>query len=740
MELLKGLNTQQQKAVMHTEGPLLLLAGAGSGKTRAITHRIAWLIKEKNVRPYNILAVTFTNKAASEMKQRIRDLVGEESRDIRVGTFHSMCMRILRQNIDRLGFDKNFVIFDTSDQRSLMRECLKELNIDSKLFPEKVVLYEIGRAKDELLEPDVFKKMHESDFRMDKIADLYMQYQKKLRQNNALDFDDIIIFTITLFVDNPSILSYYQQKFRYIHVDEYQDTNTAQYHLISLIARGHRNLCVVGDDDQSIYSFRGANIQNILNFEKEFTDCKVIKLEQNYRSTQTILDAANSMIKNNTGRKGKKLWTGNSKGCGIRCMQVENEHDEAAAVASEVRKLISEEGFKYKDLAVLYRTNAQSRVIEDIFRIQGIPYKILAGLSFYQRKEIKDVMAYLRVVHNPSNNVDLKRIINVPKRGIGKTTVDKMEGIAGEEGLSIFNVISKAENHAELKRAAGKLRQFFEMMNDLREQSRNMKTSQLIEVIIDKTGMIEKLEDQNTFESRSRIENIKELVSAALEFEKNPEFHGTLEEFLQSVSLASETDDIDDENSVLMLTLHSAKGLEFPVVFMVGMEEGLFPGYRSMENESGLEEERRLCYVGITRAQKTLYISNSRCRTLYGKTDYNTPSRFLKEIPENLMENILEQNQVEQKTFFKKDRPTARSNFGGTLYRGSTQISIEDIINNKQSAGSFSMGDRVRHKKFGVGTITKVTSENDDYKLEVKFDGSGLKRLMASYANLKKVD
>lgn len=638
MDFLKGLNSEQRKAVLHTEGPVLILAGAGSGKTRAITHRIAYLISEKGIHPSRILAFTFTNKAAREMKERIERLLGDIIESIWVGTFHATCVRILRLNAEKAGFDRNFVIFDTQDQQALMRDCIRELDINEKNFPVKSLLGEISRAKNELIDPIRFEKAYATDYRMSIISKIYRLYQNKLKKNNALDFDDIIMSTIELFLNHPPVLEFYQDKFRYIHVDEYQDTNTAQYHLISLLARKHGNICVVGDDDQSIYSFRGANIRNILDFEKEFKNTFIVKLEQNYRSTGTILSAANSVIANNIGRKSKALWTNNKQGDKINRYHVENEHDEALVVAAQIKRLERKGEINFRDAAVLYRTNAQSRVIEDIFRREGIPYNIVAGVSFYQRKEIKDSVAYLRLVLNPDSDLDFKRIINVPKRGIGNATVGHLERISAERGLSLFQVASSAPDFPELSRSASALTKFVEMINGLREEESNQySVSQFVKRVIDASGLVRELEMENTEEARSRMENIGELVSAAIDYENRAENGGSLQEFVAEISLVSDADSIDEENSVLLMTLHSAKGLEFPVVFLIGLEDGVFPGYRAMTDETQLEEERRLFYVGITRAQKLLYLTSARCRTLYGKTDYYMCSRFVEEIPEDLV-------------------------------------------------------------------------------------------------------
>lgn len=741
MDLLKGLNKEQSEAVLHVNGPLLILAGAGSGKTRVLTHRIARLIYEENVHPASILAITFTNKAAREMKDRVEKLVGVMSESIWISTFHSTCIRILRRDIDKVGFDRSFVIFDTADQQTVIKDCLKELNLNDKNFPPKSMLEAIGRAKDELIEPGTYTKMHAADFRMSKVAQIYELYQKKLRQNNALDFDDIIMMTIKLFLDNPPVLEFYHRKFRYVLVDEYQDTNTAQYSLISLFAQDSRNLCVVGDDDQSIYGWRGANIRNILDFEKEFRDCKVIKLEQNYRSTQTILDAANHVIKNNTGRKDKKLWTENDQGNKIQCYQADNEHDEAMFITNEIRKITRDEEKSYKDFAILYRINAQSRVLEEMLMREGIPYRIVGGQKFYDRKEIKDIIAYLRLIQNPVDNISLKRIINVPKRGIGNATVDAAEELANQRSCSIFAIVSSAAEIPALQRAAAKLEVFSSMIAKFRALKEHMKLSELIEEVIKSTGILKELEEEKTVESESRIENIKEFISVALEFEAQSEAQG-LEDFMSHVSLVSDIDNVKEgSDNIILMTLHSAKGLEFPVVFMVGMEEGVFPGYRSMSDENELEEERRLCYVGITRAREQLYMTNTFYRTLFGNTTYNRASRFLQEIPDHLVEGLdKREDKGNQQAAPKKNV----QEYGGgktisqlQTFRMTPAASTEQV-RKPASNKMYNVGDTVEHKKFGKGVITKVEKENDDFKLEIHFKGAGMKRLMAAFAGLTK--
>ena len=744
MDLLEGLNKEQREAVLHGDGPLLILAGAGSGKTRVLTHRIAYLIKEKNVHPASILAITFTNKAAKEMRERIDKLVENNSDYIWVSTFHSMCVRMLRRDIDKIDYDKNFVIFDYADQQTVIKDCLKELNLNDKNYPPKSMLEMIGRAKDELITPDIYSKMYAQDFRMSKIAEIYELYQKKFKQNNALDFDDIIMLTIKLLLENPQVAEYYQRKFRYILVDEYQDTNTAQYSLISILAQEYKNLCVVGDDDQSIYGWRGANIRNILDFEKEFKDAKVIKLEQNYRSTQTILDAANYVIKNNLGRKNKSLWTDKKGGDKIKYLECSNEHEEAFLVANEIKRLNSEKNRPYKDFAILYRVNAMSRVIEEMFIREGISYKIFGGLKFYDRKEIKDVLAYLRVIQNPGDNISLKRIINEPKRGIGNVTVDTAEQLANKRGVSIFTIISSAQDIPELSRAWTKLDKFVSLINSFRVQSQIMTASEMIGEVIERTGILSGYEQENTVEAQTRIENIKELISVAMEFENENE-EKSLMDFLAHVSLVSDVDTMDEDSDyVTLMTLHSAKGLEFSIVFMVGMEEGIFPGYRSMTSETELEEERRLCYVGITRAMESLYMTSTFTRTLFGNTTFNRASRFVNEIPEEYFEGNANENKgktVNNSTAMgqkpKNKKVAADGGFDPTVSFNAASFKAPQ---NKGCTEVLDVGDQVRHKMFGEGIITHKEKDGDDFMLKIHFKGKGMKRLMAGYAKLEKIN
>ncbi len=751
--LLSGLNEEQKEAVFHYEGPLLILAGAGSGKTRVLTYRMAYLVNEKNVHPASILAITFTNKAAKEMKNRIESLIGAVSEGIWVSTFHSACVRILRRYIDKVGYDKSFNIYDYSDQQTLVKECLKQLNINEKNYPPKSVLEMIGKAKDELIEPKTYMKLNQDNFRLKQIAEVYELYQKKLKENNALDFDDIIMNTIKIFIENDDVLDYYQKKFKFIMVDEYQDTNTAQYTLISLLSQVHKNLCVVGDDDQSIYGWRGANIRNILDFEKEFRNCKVIKLEQNYRSTKIILDAANCVIANNEGRKSKELWTHNSQGEKIKWYQASNGYDEGMFVAREIKRSMDfNQDLQYKDFAVLFRINAQSRVLEEMLIKEGIPYKIVGGLRFYDRREIKDVLAYLRVIQNPADNISLKRIINVPKRGIGNTTVEGAENIAYNRECSLFSIISSASEVKELNRASAKLINFVSMINNLRAIKDDVSVTALIEKLLAVSGIIKELEEENTVESKTRIENIKELLSVALEFEKQNEDQG-LNEFLCSVSLISDIDNVEEElNSILLMTLHSAKGLEFSNVFMVGLEEGVFPGFRSMNEQTELEEERRLCYVGITRAKEKLYITNAESRTLFGNTSYNRISRFFREIPNRYIEPYTESKNLNSGSNSNRESQYTKNNFTNRVGNigsldsshknkstNTTGADMKTMLNDVFTVPVFTIGDVVEHKKFGTGVIMLVENENEDFKLEIAFENLGMKRLMANYANLIKV-
>ena len=637
MSIYDTLNPMQKEAVLHTEGPLLILAGAGSGKTRVLTHRVAYLIDEKQVNPWNILAITFTNKAAGEMRERVDQLVGFGAESIWVSTFHSTCVRILRRHIEYLGYNTNFSIYDSDDQKTLMKQVFKAMDVDTKQFKERSVLGTISSAKDKLIGPDEFLLNAGQDFRQRGIGEIYKEYQKRLRKNNALDFDDLIVKTVELFQNNSEILNYYQERFKYIMVDEYQDTNLAQFKLISLLASKYRNLCVVGDDDQSIYRFRGADIGNILSFEETFPGAKVIKLEQNYRSTQNILNAANGVIRHNRGRKDKTLWTANGEGELIRFKQFVTAREEADFVAREIRDSV----YAYQDQAVLYRTNAQSRLLEERCIFYNVPYRLVGGVNFYQRKEIKDILAYLKTIANGVDDLSVLRIINVPKRGIGATTMGKVTIFASEHGMSLYDALREARQIPGIGKAAEKIGTFIGQMESFRAraQSEDYTIQDLIEGIMDETGYQQELEAEGEVESQTRLENIEELVNKAVSYEEDSE-HSTLDEFLEQVALVADIDNMDEsENRVTLMTLHSAKGLEFPKVYLVGLEDGLFPSMMSInsDDKTDMEEERRLCYVGITRAKNELVITSARQRMVNGETRYCKPSRFLEEVPGELL-------------------------------------------------------------------------------------------------------
>ncbi|MBQ2753849.1 MAG: UvrD-helicase domain-containing protein [Clostridia bacterium] len=711
-----NLNDKQREAVFKTDGPVLILAGAGSGKTTVLINRVAYLIGVQNVRPYEILAITFTNKAAQELKNRLTTMLGDAGNDVFASTFHSMCVKFLRRDIDKLGYKRDFNIFDRADQLTVVKECIKELNIDDKMFQPKSLINEISRAKDEMTFPKDMKNDFATDYRLNIIADVYELYQEKLKKYNALDFDDIIMLTVKLFEENDDVLSYYQRRFKYVMVDEYQDTNHAQYRLVTLLAAGHKNICVVGDDDQSIYKFRGANIENILSFEKQYENCTVIKLEQNYRSTGNILDAANGVIKNNRGRKGKTLWTDCGDGEKISFYRATNEHDEGYYIAEQIINMTID-GYNYNDFAVLYRTNAQSRVIENMLIQNAVPYRVLGGLRFFDRKEIKDVLAYVKLINNPQDNVNFKRIINEPKRGIGAKTVSNCEEIANARGISMFDVCMSED---------GKLGEFAKMMTELQGLAKDMPVSKLIDTVIEKTGYGAMLMNENTVEATTRLENIKELITDAMEFEKTvPKEEATLNNYLEKISLVADVDNYDESQEVVVLmTLHSAKGLEFPVVFMCGMEEGLFPSYMSIGSNEELEEERRLCYVGITRAKKKLFITCTQSRTLFGAVSYNKPSRFVDEIDDNLID-------IPFKTEIKKE--ITNSYISPVKYNKITLDSKKTV-----SGGvTYSVGQMVKHNKFGKGMILKATAVGNDWHLEIAFDTVGTKNLMAAYAKLE---
>ena len=770
MNLLEGLNDKQYEAVVNTEGPCLVIAGAGSGKTKVLTHKVAYLIEEKNVKPWEILAITFTNKAANEMKERVEKLVSNAALDIWMGTFHSICVRILRKQIDRLGFDTSFIIFDTSDQKTLVKKIIKEKNLDDKLYSDKSVLYEISNAKNEMLDPDKYTAKVRGDFRKEKIAEIYEIYQKRLKENNAIDFDDIINFTIKILLDNPDLLDYYSGKFKYVLVDEYQDTNKAQFTLVSLLASKYGNITVVGDNDQGIYSFRGADITNILNFEKDFPGTRIIKLEQNYRCTQNILNAANEVIKNNETKYEKKLWTKNEEGNLPKVYRADTAYDEANYIVRQINTLKMEEYYKYSDFAVLYRMNTQSRVIEDALMREDIPYKIVGGLRFHERKEIKDIIAYLRLIQNFSDNLSLTRIINEPKRGVGRTSLDNIENLAVSNETSMYEIIKNADKYG-LSRVFSNTRDFINTIEELHQKIESLKVSDLIKEVINKTGYLKNLELENTVEAETRIQNIDEFITEAVEFE-NEAAEPTLREFLEGITLSADIDNVEDsEESVTLMTLHSAKGLEFPVVFLVGMEEGVFPGYKSIGEPKELEEERRLCYVGITRAKENLFLTCSKQRTIFNSTSYNAVSRFLKEIPASMLDGY---EQIEDRSYGNYDDTDVSWQYGtgrdlssdySSDYRKETINTYKSIEENSskiasttfkfRSAESFlnslnkpeevdlsvyKAGTKVYHKKFGEGVINYVEAEGEDLKVDINFEKSGHKRLMARYAGLKVID
>ena len=736
--MLDKLNERQKEAVLATEGPVLVLAGAGSGKTTVLVNRIAYMISEKHIRPWNILAITFTNKAAREMKDRIERLLGDTAKDMWIGTFHSVCVRILRSCIDLLGYSRDFVIYDTADTKTVMKECLRELDIDEKSFPVRNVLSIISNAKNDLMDAATFENVYKSDYRMSIIAKIYYRYQTKLRKNNAVDFDDIILNTVKILSENPDVLSKYQDKFQYILVDEYQDTNNSQYLLINLLAQANRNLCVVGDDDQSIYKFRGANIGNILNFEDDYSDVQKITLDQNYRSTQNILDAANSVISNNKGRMGKSLWTSNGDGNKVFVYTGTNEYDEARYIARQIKKHFDEQG-SFSDCAILYRTNAQSRVIEEMLMRESVPYKVLSGLRFYDRKEIKDIIAYLRVVYNPNDDVSLARIINEPKRKIGNATLEKARNIEREKETSLYDVISHADDYPEFKTAIKKLLSFSEIIQSLIKLKDTVTIEDLTGRILNDTGYMPALVMEDTTESKTRIENLGEFISVITEFEKNEETGNTLGEFLENISLVSDIDGYDEnEDSAVLMTIHSAKGLEFPIVFLSGLEEGLFPGMRSMESDDDIEEERRLCYVAITRAKEQLYITKTISRTIHGKTMPTTASRFFKEIPVEYLEDkttlqpkvakVMQDLGVRNASAPKKEVYMTKGFGSSVKSSGSTDYS------------KFKAGDAVEHRTFGRGEILKATPCGNDCILEIQFESIGFKRLMAAFAKVKKIN
>ena len=767
MSLLDALNEPQRQAVMATDGPLLILAGAGSGKTRVLTHRTAYLIEECGVNPYNIMAITFTNKAAGEMRERIDQMVGYGSESIWVCTFHSTCVRILRRYIDRLGFGINFTIYDSDDQKTLMKDICKRLEIDTKMYKEKMFLSAISSAKDELIDPIEFETRAAGDYVKRKQAKVYREYQQALKQNNALDFDDLIMKTVELFKLDKEVLASYQDRFRYIMVDEYQDTNTAQFELIRLLALKYQNLCVVGDDDQSIYKFRGANIYNILNFEHHFPDATVIKLEQNYRSTQNILDAANAVIANNQGRKEKRLWTDNGAGDKITFEQLDTAAEEADFVARDIARRVRKGEYQYKDCAILYRTNAQSRLFEERFITANIPYKIFGGVNFYARKEVKDLLAYLKTIDNGQDDLAVRRIINIPKRGIGAASINKVALYAQEQEISFYDALCVAEQVPGLGKAAAKIRPFVLFIQSMKAKAKLLSVADLLQEVIETTGYVRELEAEGTDEAEARIENIDELISKAVDYAEGEEAP-TLNGFLENVALVADIDSFDENSDyVVLMTLHSAKGLEFPNVYLAGLEDGLFPSYMSITSDNSqaeIEEERRLAYVGITRAKKNLTITSARVRMVRGQTQYGKVSRFVREIPPELLSGKIyepktKEEPIEQSTF-QKARKAFRTvpSYGGSGYGkevgegyGSTFRSskatkpVYTKVENQRDFGSaggalsYQVGDRVRHIKFGDGEVMAIVSGGRDYEVTVDFDKAGTKKMFASFAKLKKI-
>ena len=768
MSIYDKLNEPQREAVYHTDGPLLILAGAGSGKTRVLTHRIAYLIGERDVNPWNILAITFTNKAAEEMRQRVDNLVGFGAESVWVSTFHSACVRILRRFIDRLGYENHFTIYDTDDQKTLIKEVCRKVDVDTKVFKERSLLSAISSAKNEMILPDEFELNAGGDFAKMKIAKVYREYEAQMRANNALDFDDLLVKTVQLLQTQPDVLESYQERFRYIMVDEYQDTNTVQFQLVSLLAGKYKNLCVVGDDDQSIYKFRGANIRNILDFEHEFPDAKVIKLEQNYRSTGNILNAANSVIANNHGRKEKSLWTENGEGELIRLRQFDTAFDEADFIGEDIKSAVRQGG-SYNDSAVLYRTNAQSRLLEEKFIAMNIPYKIVGGVNFYARREIKDLLAYLKTIDNGRDDVAVRRIINVPKRGIGLTTINRIQESATERGIGFYEALLAPGMIAGVGRSATKLDSFAALIEYFKTLAEEMNITDLLQEVIEKTGYIESLENEDKEEAKTRKENIDELISKAATYEEScqdKDEKATLSGFLEEVALVADIDSLDeDQEYVVLMTLHSAKGLEFPRVYLAGMEDGLFPGYMSINagDREELEEERRLCYVGITRAEQELTLTSARRRMVHGETQYNPMSRFVKEIPRELLDTgnkkfTQETEMPAQQNTYARAREAFRAQaFAGAL-GGMTPAKNQGVgkpLTGSQALASlqkgsqlaaggngplgYEVGDRVRHVKFGEGTVTDIKEGGRDHEVTIEFDSVGTRKMFAKFARLVKV-
>lgn len=744
MSIYDTLNEQQREAVYHTEGPLLILAGAGSGKTRVLTHRIAYLIEERGVNPWNILAITFTNKAAGEMRERVDDIVGFGSESIWVSTFHSTCVRILRRHIDRLGYDTNFTIYDTDDQKTLMRDICKYLQIDTKIYRERNLLAAISAAKNEMVSPEGFRLRAEGDFSRQRIASVYEEYEKQMRANNALDFDDLLVKAVQLLKTQPDVLDYYQERFRYIMVDEYQDTNNVQFQFVSTLAAKYRNLCVVGDDDQSIYKFRGADIRNILNFENVFEDAKVIKLEQNYRSTGTILDAANAVIRNNRGRKDKTLWTDNGQGEKIELRQFDTGYDEAEYIVGDIRGHVDSGDCSYNDNAVLYRTNAQSRLFEEKLVSANIPYKLVGGVNFYARREIKDLLSYLKTIDNGKDDLAVRRIINVPKRGIGLTSVNRVQEYALQRGVSFYEAVLGADLIPGIGRGLPKLESFAALIEHFRSEAEKMSILELLEDIIETTGYIEELKTEGEIEAEARIENIDELKNKAADYEESCQERGeapTLGGFLEEVALVADIDSLDEDSDyVVLMTLHSAKGLEFPHVYLAGLEDGLFPSYMTVtsDNPEELEEERRLCYVGITRAMKQLTLTCARRRMVRGETQYNKMSRFLKEIPADLLSTGMRFEREEKEEAPRQSSwQQARQAFHTKAFSSPRPVQQFKVAGG--NGPGYDVGDRVRHVKFGEGLVTAIVEGGRDYEVTVEFDSAGTKKMFAAFAKLQKI-
>lgn len=732
--LLSGLNKEQREAVQHTEGPLLIMAGAGSGKTRVLTHRIAYLLTEKEVGSRNILAITFTNKAAREMKERVNKLIGPEGDQIWVSTFHSMCVRILRRDIDRIGMDRNFTILDSSDQLTVIKQVLRNLNIDPKNFDPRAMLGQISSAKNELITPEEFSETV-GNFYDRQVAQIYEAYQKLLLKNQSMDFDDLIMKTIQLFDRVPEVLQYYQRRFQYIHVDEYQDTNHAQYYLVKQLAKKYQNLCVVGDSDQSIYRWRGANIANILTFEKDYPQATVILLEQNYRSTKSILSAANEVIDHNKGRKPKNLWTENKQGNKIQYYQGETERDEAYFIAETIQELIRQKKYQPNEIAVLYRTNAQSRAVEDTLIKSGIDYQMVGGMKFYERKEIKDLVSYLRLITNPNDDLSYERVANEPKRGIGKTSIDRLRAYAVAHDISLYEAVKEVDFTGVPRRAAEALAKFNMLIDSLRKQQEFLSATDMVDEVLERSGYEEMLVNEQSLEADSRLENLEEFKTVTSNFEKANEEDKTLIAFLTDLALIADIDAVDEEDpdnqdKITLMTLHAAKGLEFPVVFLIGMEENVFPHSRSLMDDEEMEEERRLAYVGITRAERELYITHAKMRTIYGRTNYNPISRFIREIPEDLLEGI----EKEETTSFGFHNQTLEKT-KPVVKRKSRKIESASGAETK----AWNPGDKVKHNVWGVGTVVRVKGDGDDMELDIAFPApTGIKRLLAKFAPITK--